>query len=169
MNTMFCGRLPALRVFTLMMLTFAMGCSKQQPTNLRLKQLQDGVADLYEKYAQEISILQSADQKRAKKKLGDVIEDKKVALAWWRRLFRYNATSTAVPFSRYLCVLELDMKQARAMELEAKKLGNIPLQEKIKELRSFLFEVRDYVRHHKTYKQEIRYLRVLSAAAATMR
>jgi len=55
------------------------------------------------------------------------------------------------------------------MELEAKKLGNIPLQEKIKELRSFLFEVRDYVRHHKTYKQEIRYLRVLSAAAATMR
>ncbi len=150
------------------------GCGKQ-PVSTRQERLiqkaENSYHDLSEKYREEINIFVAQNKpKKIKSKLGKCVGDKSFRRTFFdkvRWLFGEDDFSAQkVPFHRYINILEDDTtKLKRLYRLLSKKrnvVSNNEILLPIQALRDNLLKIRGYIKTHREFREEERYIRLVS-------
>ncbi len=150
------------------------GCGKQ-PVSTRqerlLQKAENSYHDLSEKYREEINILVDQNKpKKIKSKLGKCIGDKDFKRTFFDKVSSFfgkdDFSAQKVPFHRYINNLNDDMailkRFYRSLSKKRSMTTNVEILLPIQALRDNLLKIKGYIKTHKEFREEERYMRLVA-------
>ena len=143
------------------LLVLAAGCGKR-PSETPLQRAERVIKTVQEKYQPELAVIAcEQDQKKLKKELGKLVENRNVK---WHKSDRFNTFFLGsswgpdkTPFHRFIEIVGQDIKRLKSSEDFLADGGHTAQLELSKDLRCMLFEAKQALLKHKEYKNEARF------------
>lgn len=148
-------------VYTFFLLFLVSGCGKQLPRETAEQKAERIFAEMSHKY-HEVSeiVLSEQSEKRARKKVGKVVEQAVFKKGFWDYLDDFNGgvnSAENIPFHHYQKMLEADENTLNKTHRTLVMAGNKKASQ-VTDLLVVLHQVSKMVTSHKAFKQENRYL-----------